>query len=190
MRIGRRLSFQLGRNGKVLDLSGTVQWCRLCRRQAPDTGEWAAVYEAGIAFDSVLTEQQGEILSLIGQTAVVTPERRFHGRYAVDTGQTMTVESENELRVRRISLTGMLVESDSALEPESRVNVNVSLGEAPFHSVARVVTVEERSVKGARVVAMGLEFIETSADDVAVLERFLSEQLRSQHDAADVSLDS
>ena len=190
MRIGRRLSFQLGRDGQALDLSGTVQWCRLCRRQRPEDGEWMAVYEAGIAFDAVLTKQQREILRLMGQTTMVTPERRFHGRYGVGDGQTMTMEAENELRVRRISRSGMLVESDAALDPESKVNVDVSLGEVPFHSVARVVTVEEKTSGGARVVAMGLEFIDPSPDNIAVLERFLEAQLESQHDTAGVSLDA
>ncbi len=190
LRIGRRLSFQLGRGEQSLDLSGTVQWCRLCRRQRPEDGQWVAVYEAGIAFDTVLTQQQREILRLMGKTTMVTPERRFHGRYGVGDGHTMTMEAENELRVRRISRSGMLVETDAALDPESMVDVDVSLGEVPFHCVARVVTVEEKTAGGARVVAMGMEFVETSPDNLAVLERFLQSQLESQHDTAGVTLDA
>jgi len=177
--VGRKYSFRLGQEPDTVYLQGTVKWCRFCGTQKQQgRADVEPVYRAGIAFDNILTEKAEELLRFMERNVIVDLRQRISGRFKVEAGGPVKLESVHTFKVKTLSLVGMLMETDLSLEPETRFEIEMRLNKGSFASRARVVhTYEAGVVEEAVFYRMGIEFVGTPADHRQVLENFIREEL-------------
>jgi hypothetical protein len=173
--VGKRYSFNLTKGERVIRVTGTVAWCVL-RTTRPRPGEDVVpVYHAGVHFEDVLTERAQALRDLIDDSGVFEVSTRVFGRFRLDTGCQVTIDSQVQFRVRKISLGGMLVETALAAELNSVFPLELALPTGSLVADGRVAFVEF-GTSGARNAPnlLGIEFRDTSAEDLTPLRSFLS----------------
>ena len=178
LQLGRRYAVKVPHANASLSLPGEVRWSRLVRTERTPRGEIAPIYRAGLHFDDVLTETAQKLLSFLEENAVIRLEKRLFGRFKIATDCEVNLDSEIEFVVRRISLSGMLIETDMAPEVDSRFEMEVRFDGGALEMVGRVVNVREASTDtGEKVVQAGIEFVDMRAEERARLEDFIRTQL-------------
>lgn len=179
--VGRKYVVQIGyRSGPVLT-TGTVRRCTLRRTRRTEKGEIEPVYEAGIEFDDVLSETQAELMPIVAKSASLQLKPRLYGRLRPDEGETVTLKSDLDFEVRRISLSGLLVETASAPEPDSIVSLEIQIDGQPFASSGRIANVSKVSDgEGTHKSQFGVEFLELPEEQRKILETFLIDQIEEE----------
>ena len=186
--IGRGYRFRLGREGDAVQLSGSVRWCRLAGTERREDGDIVPVYEAGISFDDVLSGKAEQLLLFMEQNIIVDLKRRISGRFQVERDNPVELESHSGFEVRQISLSGMMIESDVAVPPDTRLDLEMGLGQARFTTTARSIYLSEIELDESDEepetprYRMGLEFTHTTAAMRSVLETFIRTELGREDD--------
>ncbi len=177
--IGREYLFQLGRGADQIQLSGTVRWCHLSGTQKLDEGDVVPVYEAGIALDEVFTEKAVELLEFLRKNVIVDLRSRLLGRFNLASeDDPVTLESKEDFVVKQLSLSGMLIATDSLREPESVLELEIRLNGELFRTRARIVHVDEAgAAEGRPSFRMGVEFLKTTTEQLQLLEEFIQAEL-------------
>ncbi|MCB1043982.1 MAG: PilZ domain-containing protein [Acidobacteria bacterium] len=174
--VGRSYSFHLNNPGKQVNLMGRVAWCKLNRteRVAPD--ESAAIYRAGIEFNGMLSDSGDDLLGFLENSVEILLDRRIFGRFRVNGGeQTVRLDSSFPFIVKKLSSSGMLIETEYRPEVSIVLPFEIKLGPDSFEAIGKVVHVKEISDGG--VAELGIEFIESEKDSQKVLEHFIVNEL-------------
>jgi len=176
MRIGRSYALTLRHgNGLELKLQGTVMWCHLRAVGGERRDEAGPLYEAGIRFDDVLSDNATGLVRFLEESAMIAPNQRLAGRFTVTAGQGVSLDTSYEFEVRTISVSGMLIEADAAPPPDTVIELSVKLDGHTLKSPARVAF--QRDVGSAdkrRITQIGVEFLELSPADHKALEKVIS----------------
>lgn len=183
--IGKTYTFKLGAPGKEIQISGPVRWCRLRQTRRNKAGEIAAVFETGIVFDNVLSARMAELVHFLEDTVLLDLSRRIFGRFDLIETQTVEMEAGHDFVVRRLSLSGMMVESPIALQVNSEVSVIVKLTNRELHSpaIVRNVAGPLRSKESEEpVYQLGLEFSDMEPEEEGVLTEFVEKHLATQEE--------
>ena len=177
--IGRKYRFRLGGLAEAVNLSGSVRWCRMSGTERQETGDIVPVYDAGIAFDEVLTEKAEELLQFMEKNIVLSPKRRISGRFKIESIEELVLESDSEFQVREISVSGMMIEADVALKPDTALELEMKLGRWKFVTPARIIYMAEIDVQDETLrYRMGVEFLDTSTEQKQKLEKFIRTELK------------
>ena len=137
------------------------------------------VYQAGIALDKVFTERSAELLEFLRRNVIVELESRIFGRFSVESEDPVTLESQEDFVVKQLSLSGMLIATESLHEPEAVYELEIRLNGELFRSRARIVHVEEAGVVGERPsFMMGVEFLQPATEQLQLLEDFIQAELK------------
>lgn len=181
--VGRSYRFKLKNGDRLLPLVGTVAWSYLHRTRRNESGEVEPVYRAGIRFEDVLTDNAKALIELLEERAVVKLDKRIFGRFPVPAVDGVEVDSEGRFSVRRLSLSGMLIEADVVPERGEVLHAEIDLGQGPMRVKLRVVTEELlENGDGTQAARLGVEFVDLSPDQYTLLEDFLARQF-SQHES-------
>ena len=184
--IGRKYRFQLGGFTEAVTLSGSVRWCRMSGTERQESGDIIPVYDAGIAFDEVLTEKAEELLAFMEKNIVLSPKRRISGRFKIESVDQVILETESEFQVREISVSGMMIEADVALKPETALELEMRLGRWKFTSPARIIYMAEIDLQDETLrYRMGVEFVGSSPDQLMKLEKFIRTELKKAGESQD-----
>ncbi len=108
--VGRDYSLRVTREEGDLRLTGRVVWCTLVRTERNGAGDIFPVYRAGIRFRDILSDDGREWIDFLGERAVVSPDPRLFGRFALDEGSEVDLEGGSSFEVISLSLGGMLIE--------------------------------------------------------------------------------
>lgn len=177
--IGRKYRFHLGAAADSVQLTGAVRWCRMSGTVKQETGDIVPVYDAGISFDDVLTEKAEELLQFMEKNITVDLKRRIAGRFKIETGGQVVLESESEFLVKQISISGMMIESDVALKPDNELNLEMRLGRRKFTSSGRVIYLAEIALQDEALrYRIGVEFTRTPKNKTQILEEFIRAEMK------------
>lgn len=184
--IGRKYRFQLGGFSESVALSGSVRWCRMSGTERQESGDILPVYDAGIAFDEVLTEKAEELLTFMEKNIVLSPKRRILGRLKIESVDQVILESESEFQVREISISGMMIEADVALKPDTALELEMRLSRWKFVSAGRIIYMAEIDLRDETLrYRMGVEFTGLSPKQKEKLERFIRTELKKAGETQD-----
>lgn len=164
----------LRRPGSVTRLAGRVVECRPAGERLDETGEAMPAFETRLAFDAGLG---GRLLEeLRGGDSAVSVVRRMAARIRLRAPVPVDLTSAQEFEVRRISRTGLLIETRLAAALGSEIALEVTLEGKLLSCRGRVAYVIEsgpaRSRRPSRF-EVGVEFVTMSDEDRRVLEEFV-----------------
>ena len=121
IRVGRTYSLTVASRSRVLRLQGRVVWCQPVDPQRDAAGESVSTYHAGLRFDGILDPKGEKLLEMFREGVVLSFGQRLCARFRLATPRPVNLDAEHELEVRKLSRTGMLIETELAAELEFRV---------------------------------------------------------------------
>jgi len=147
MTAGQHCVVGVGRAGQRVDFSGRVVWCEL----DPDRdgeGGFDRVFRAGVRFEEVHDGQAVSLQRLIETSASFEPGRPLPGKFVAADGRAVGTGVQGSFEIRRLSLSGMIVETDLALRHGEAVAFEARLDDALFSGRGLVERVEPSQVVG------------------------------------------
>jgi c-di-GMP-binding flagellar brake protein YcgR len=129
LNVGGKYVIKLEVGGKLLPLKGVVVWSRLSESRSGNGGEVVPLYTAGMKFVDLSEEKGAGLLSFIerhGREEIPAGERRHHVRFKIKAGESI-LSFPVDYDVRTISVGGMLIESEYAMEIEGTLPIELSL---------------------------------------------------------------
>jgi len=176
--VGRKYAVKIGHNDQLIRLSGSVVWCTLSRTKSSVAGEFIPVYQAGVEFDGILSEKAGELVDFLKQNAVISLEDRIFGRFKCDLGEPVNIDCEYDFLVKRISQSGMLIETEIFPDVDSIFEMEMKTANTSFPVKGRVAYVKTvKEGKEGKLAHIGLEFIDLSGEAENVLDSFIKNEL-------------
>jgi hypothetical protein len=173
--VNREYNFKIDYKGTPLSAKGLVAWSQLIQSEKTATGDLVPIYRSGVKFIDVLDEKTIALMSFIEDNKIETPERRLGGvRCKIAAPQNVKVGFPYEYVVRKISLSGMEIETKHPLDPDSRHEMELILNEKVLAIMGRIVTCIEVPSGNATKYHMGVEFIGISDNDRELLKHFLN----------------
>lgn len=178
---GAAYTVRLRREGEPLRFPATVRWCRLVRTEPNARGEVTAFYRAGLDFRDSLDEKARWILDFIERHIVLELDarRRVAGRFTVlASDDEVAVAHTGQFVTRKLSVSGMLVETRTRCELGALLDVEVRHERSPFTARARVADVHDGNGGGPdSPVELGLGFEDLSPEAREAVTAIIQEAL-------------
>jgi len=156
LQVGRKYNFRLGEGSASVQLEGEVKWCRLAGTEKLDTGDVVPVYSAGIAFEDILTTNAEQLQLFMEKNIILDLKQRIFGRLKVESESEINLQTESKFLVQQLSASGML-----------------SMGRVVYAAEVDLVEEELRY-------RVGIEFVQSSKDQIQILESFIRNELERE----------
>jgi len=181
LEIKRIYMFSIHKGNQTVKVPGRVAWCVLRRTEHVSDREVVPIYHAGIQFDNVLTEQAQSLLQLIEESALLDVNQRLFGRFIPDGETQVTIDNEVEYSVLKISLSGMLIETQIWAEVEDVFPMDLQLPSERISFRGRIAFVgtSPRREANAKKIHLGVEFLEMAKTPRQALESFIATVVES-----------
>ena len=178
LNVGKEYSIRLGDKGKSIDLKGIIVRCELSKIEERGNGERIPIYTAGMMLKNVSPEKIGYFLNLIEQhkkeEVPVAVDRRLNVRFCITTPREKTLSFPAQFTVKKISLSGMLIQTEQSLEIESKIPMGLSLkADNPVNFIGRVASCRMTEDKGQAYYEIGVEFTDLTDKDRKLLQTFI-----------------
>jgi hypothetical protein len=178
LQFGRRYSVNLDNGGRRLTLEASVAWCKLKSTRRNELGEVVPVYRAGLRFQALNDERLQQLWEVIRSHAVVELEESVFGRFSLELPRVVELDSDYRFAVRRLSLSGMLIETDFVPELESRLPLEVLLPGRPWEALVRVASIPSLGRRSSGELAqVGLEFWDLDTESRRTLKTYIASHL-------------
>ncbi len=173
--INREYNLKIKYRETILDLKGVVVWSVLNRTDTTPSGENIPIYKTDMRFSHGFNEVTRDIMKFIDENKAETMEKRRVGvRFKVNKPDDATIDAACEYALKKLSLSGMLIETDHLLDIDSRHEINISLNERDVSVTGRIVNCIEVTKEDIKKYEIGIEFMEMTEDDRTILADFLN----------------
>ena len=112
---------------------------------------------------------------VLGSNAVVSLEKRLFGRFRLRESETADLGFQASFRVDKISLNGMQVDSDTFVEPETVLDLEIRIGRHSFVTSGRVVhgTRLEPQPGVESASRLGIEFVDMDEETEKAIRKLI-----------------
>jgi hypothetical protein len=174
LNISKEYSLKIKYKDSILNLRGIIVWSLLSRTKTQKTGEVVPVYKAGMKFAPSMDEKTRELMKFIEENKTETIEKRMLAvRFKIKKVDDAIIDHTYEYKIKQISLSGMLIETDNSFDVESRCVMELVLDNRALSLVGRVVNCVEFTTENIILYHIGIEFVEISDEDKSFLKGFL-----------------
>ncbi|MEW6215452.1 MAG: PilZ domain-containing protein [Nitrospirota bacterium] len=172
--VNREYPLRIRYKDTLLNLRGRVVWSILSHSEKTDSGEVIPVYKAGMKFTDIRDERAKMLLEFIEENKTKTYERRLSGvRFKVAASENIKIDYPYRYDVKKISLSGMLVETEYSLDLNSHYNLELFLNENSLNILGRIVNCTKGDSDNVTKYNVGIEFVEMSDNDRELLKDFV-----------------
>ena len=178
LNIGREYTIRLEDKGKIIDVKGVVVRSELSGIEERSKGEPVSIYTAGMLFKEGQAAKVDHFLKSIDQnkkSAVpVTVDRRLAVRFNITAPGEQTLSFPAQFKVKEISLSGMLIQTDQMLANGSMIPMGLSLS-ADDHVTfnGRVASCRTMEYQGQVHHEIGVEFSDLTEKDRSLIKTFI-----------------
>lgn len=172
--IDREYAINLRYGDCSLTVRGKIVWSVLSHSRTLENGEVVPVYKAGVKFTNVLTNEANDLITYIRKSRISDREKRILGvRFKVQQPDDAAINMPCEYEIRRISLSGMLISSETAHEIDSEHDMEINLNGTSITVVGRIANCAE--VKAADTVKynIGVAFIRIPDQELKILASYI-----------------
>ena len=177
LNIGREYMIRLGDRKKEFDVKGVIVRSEVCGIEEKENGK--VIYAAGMMFNGGQLDKLAMFLYTIDQKKkmnAVAAERRLNVRFQITMPGEHVLSYPAQFKVRTISLSGMLIQTDLPLEMESRLPMGLSLhGDNPVDLIGRVASCQMMDEGGRTHYEIGVEFMDVAEKDKMLLKTFIDD---------------
>ena len=174
LRVGGEYNLRLDLNDTVLAVKGVVVWSVLSEIQRGREDETKPFYSAGMKFQDILSPRLMELLEFIDQHKIVQENRLGGLRFHIDAPGKALLDVAQSYRVRVISLSGLLMETEQPLELRQAYPMEVTLEtQEAVRFTGRVAYCSAPTDPGSKRYQIGVAFADMGSADRARLSRFI-----------------
>ncbi len=162
-----------------ISLKGLVVWSSLSGAEKGPKGDIVPIYTAGMQFTDMTPAKMAWLKRFIEEHKTGDEEETPHGRrldvrFRIMLPEKTVLQFPENYRVLKISLGGMLIESDHGLDIESRLPMELSLRDNESLSfLGRVASCHAMDADGPKH-HIGIEFLELTDDRKKALNAFIA----------------
>ncbi len=172
--LGREYVLNLHYENSTLKLTGKIVWELLSHSKTLKTGEVVPVYKAGVKFSNVMTEKAADLIRYIEKNRTGEKDKRIFGvRFNVSRPDKAIIDIACEYDIRKISLAGMLIETDMRLEIGSEYEMELYLDRTPVTVTGRISNIAETAGDGDVTYDIGVEFVRIPEEGLKALSSFI-----------------
>jgi hypothetical protein len=158
----------------ILKLRGRIVWAILTSPKKISSDEVIPIYRAGMRFNDTLSENTTRLINFIEENKIRTLEKRITGvRFKIATPENIQLDYPYKYEVKRMSLSGMLIEIENPLDLNSRYDIELFINENVVKVEGRVVNCTEIKTESGAVYDIGIEFVKLPDNDKELLKKFL-----------------
>jgi hypothetical protein len=167
--------------GKTLSVAGVVVRAELSGMEKKDDEDSVSIYRVGLQFKDGSAEAVDNFLqstahTIQGSTAPLRNDQRHTVRFHMTAPNEQILSYPAHFKVKSISLGGMLIETEQALEAESMVPMEMALNDGTSVKViARISSCNLKKNEGPARYEIVSEFIDLTDKDRMSLKRFITE---------------
>jgi Tfp pilus assembly protein PilZ len=178
LNIGREYTIRLEEKGKIIDVKGVVVRSELSGIEERNKGEQVSIYKAGMLFKEGQAAKIDHFLNSIEEhkktAAPVTVDRRLSVRFNITAPGEQTLSFPAQFKVKEISLSGMLIQTDQMLELGSMIPMGLSLNaDDHINFNGRVASFRTTEYQGQTHYEIGVEFSDLTEKDRALIKTFI-----------------
>ncbi|MFC1848932.1 PilZ domain-containing protein [candidate division CSSED10-310 bacterium] len=174
LNLGQEYTLKIEDNNKILTLSGKVAWSNLKRFKSFGEGSSLPVYQAGLRFTNVLSDLSFDLLQFISQHTPLKEKRMVSFRFAIGARKSAILKSDFDYEVKRISLGGMLIETDQEFKKDDKYPMELIIGGTPFSFAGRVASCNPVETAGEKRYDIGIAFSNLSQEKTNILIEFIA----------------
>lgn len=138
LKLGSSYWVRLPQGEGELKFKATVSWCRLVGVRRSASGDSGPVYNAGLDFRESLDERARQILVFLQEHVVMEVGERLAGRFRPREEVPAELSGRHPFEVRRLSLTGLLIETPFAPDLGTQLEMELDAPTGPFAAVGVV----------------------------------------------------
>lgn len=176
--IGKEYLIKLQEKSKTLEVKGIVVRSELSGMEDRGQGESTSIYTAGLVFKDGFTDKITDFLRPIEKNktkespAVV--DLRLNVRFHITTPGEEILSYPLQFNVRLISLGGMLIQTQQAVEINSTIPMELSLNaDNPITFIGRAVSCTMMENADQTYYDIGVEFTDLTDKDKTLLKTFI-----------------
>ena len=173
LNIGKEYTLRIEENGKIFTVKGTIVWAVLSGSTRNKRNEMVPIYKAGMRFEEAKSEGMTSLIRFIEQHKKF-PEQRIVLRFAIASPEKAVLSHCQKHRVKKVSLGGLLLESEQAFIKDDIRSMELSLGEDRVISFAGRVASCLKAEGDSGHFVIGIEFLEMSEKDRNLLQDFVN----------------
>jgi hypothetical protein len=175
LELNREYTFKINYKDNYLSIKGRVVWAILITKEIRQAGKSVPVYRAGVAFSDTVSEKAHMLMDFIEESRIKRLGQRLGGvRFKIARSDNIKIDLPYRYTVKKISLSGMLAETEYPLELDSYHDIELFLNEHPVRIVGRVVNCEQLQPDTPIKYGIGIEFIQISDNQSNMLRNYLS----------------
>lgn len=177
LNMGGKYTLKVMDDGTEVRLTGEVVWVTISGSRKTPTGEVVPLYKAGLKFENMLTGKGAALMGILSEEAVkqqIAP--RLGGVRMKLTNDESVIDYPQAFNIKKISLGGLLMETDRLLEIDRHYPLEVSLFKSegpPLRCTGRVASCLPHPSGNKDLFSVGIEFLKLSDTDRLRLERFI-----------------
>lgn len=175
--VGKELLITFAEKGKKTGIQGIVVQSASSGTGKGAGGKDVAFFITNIRFQA---GQARQIASVIGSrerqredSAPVADDRRRDVRFHMTIPLESVLSHTARFRVKQMSMSGMLVQSEQPMEINSTIPMDLSLAGGRVNFIGRVVSCRTAETDGKNWHDIGVEFLELTDEGRTLLEKFL-----------------
>ena len=178
LNVGKEYLIKLGDKGKSIDVKGIIVRCELSKIEERSSGQRVSIYTAGMMFKDVSPDTIADFLNSIEkhkkEQVPVMVDQRLEVRFYITTPWEQTLSFPAQFKVKEISLSGMLIQTEEALGIESMIPMGLSLkADNPVNFIGRVASCRMAGDTGQAPYEIGVEFTDLTDEDRTLLKVFI-----------------
>ncbi|MGE5174570.1 MAG: PilZ domain-containing protein [Betaproteobacteria bacterium] len=182
LNIGKEYLITLAEKGKSVDVKGIVVHSAIKGTEVQTNGERVTIHTARLKFKEGQAAKIARVLNSIQQLekeeapAAAAPDRRLHVRFQFTIPLETVLSHSAQFTVKNIGLSGMLIQSDQALEINNLIPMGLSLNaDDPVNIIGRIVTCQMNKGDGRALYEMGVEFSDFTDKGRTLLKKFIDD---------------
>jgi Tfp pilus assembly protein PilZ len=179
LNIGKEYLIKLQEKGKNLAVKGTVVRSELSGIEQKADGQGVSIFTVGMMFKEGFADKLADFLEPIEQTrkkgeAPSAADRRLNVRFNITTPHEKILSYPLQFKVKLISLGGMLIQTEQAVEINSKIPMELSLNaDNAVTFIGRVASCAMTEHSGQTNYDIGVEFTDLADEDTTLLKTFI-----------------
>ncbi len=172
--LNKLYTLSLKYEGKEINIKGRVVWSMITGSRLNTLGEMVPIYQAGLEFVDVLAEKMSDLVNFIESHKIENDKRLAGIRFHIKSPEMAKLENPYTCKVKKISLSGMLIESTQALGVGEKLPVELYLGDSVFKCTGRVASCSKVNIETSSHYDVGIAFTDVSTENQEILNTFIS----------------
>ncbi|HXY53635.1 MAG TPA: PilZ domain-containing protein [Nitrospirota bacterium] len=177
LNVGKEYLITLGDKRSHIDVKGIVVRCELSNIEKRSNGEQIPMYAAGMMFKDVPLDKITDLLNSVDKhkkEALVIVDRRLAVRFYITTPWEKILSFPAQFKVKDISLSGMLIQTEDALGMGCMIPMGLSLkADNPVSFIGKVASCRSAGDKEKAFYEIGVEFTDLTDEGRTLLKQFI-----------------